>query len=220
MRFRSLRLSVLAFCLCLVSVAVVAAPFEPLFRIKESEGQCSVKTPGGGGFEDLVEGRAYHHGTKVRTGVGAKAVLELSAGNECDASAATVVRVSDSKKDRKLRIVELYEGKVLMTLEWGFEESNILHIVTATATCQPMGGGSYEIQSQTEHDLKVVVVRCVEGKIRVFSPYLYDVPELEKDERISISGARDRSFVRLKNVKGSYDVHVKDSEGSPKIIET
>ena len=203
----------------LVSKAV-AAPFEAAFKLTKINGECSVMTPDSKKFITADEGKAYPYGSKIKTGTRkSSVVIEFSSGNICRVLANTVLAVTEDAKDRKLKTLKLDEGEVGVELEEKFHENNSLDVETAAGICGAIGC-KFRVKSSRESELKVIVIFCEDGKIRVHGPD-FEIPLIEKEMGLSISKADDKDFTRLKNIKGIYVVNLlaKDAQGNPVKLE-
>ena len=60
-----------------------AARFDPLFRVVGIRGECMVQPAGQADFVPAIEDRAYHYGTKIKTGPDSAAIVRFSNGNDC-----------------------------------------------------------------------------------------------------------------------------------------
>lgn len=203
---------------CLLSSISYAAPFEELFKIEKITGECMVQTPDNAEFVNAVDGNAYAYGTKIKTGRKSSAVIVFSEGNTCRVLANAVLAITRDTKDEKLKSINLDTGKVEVSLDPEFHKTHndSLNVVTPTAICGAIGC-KFSMDSRIEEDLYVVIVICDDGQIKVFGKG-FDAP-MDTEDGMTMSSARDGSFMRLKNIKGSIVVQVRDSEGNPKNVE-
>lgn len=208
-----------AFLACVLGVAVEAVPFDPLFRVVQIEGTCSIQQPGAAELAAAVEGKAYPYGSRLRTGRNSSAIIRFSQGNDCRVLARADLQITKDTSDPKLKIIKLDTGKIEITLDDDFEQSGDgLNVETASAICGAIGC-EFSVDARTVHDLKVVVVLIKDGTIRVFGPH-FKIPIIGKDQGVTVSSPRDMSFTRIKNVKGTYDIEIIGSDGEPKTVET
>ena len=102
--YRNAGLVILALVTVLAMAAVApAAPFEPLFQVKEISGTCQVKVPDSQDFKDAEDGKAYPYGTSVRTERKSSAVIVFSEGNQCRLMSGVTVTISQDAADAKLK---------------------------------------------------------------------------------------------------------------------
>lgn len=202
---------------CLAGSVAWGAPFEQLFRIMKVSGDCSVKQPSQSRFVDAVEGSAYTYGTVIRTGRKSSALIQLSEGNECRVLAKAELTLAEDTVDPKLKIIKLAEGKVDIALQEDFHEAgNGLNVETATAVCGAIGC-HFSAEAHKEQGINVIVFLVTQGKTKV-SGMNFDIPEIAEGAGLSVSGDDNGSFTRIKTLKGSFDIHYKDSSGNPKVV--
>jgi hypothetical protein len=206
-------LAVLVMACLVFGNSLFAVPFEPAFKLTKVNGDCTIKTPEGGKFEPPVDGKAYPYGSTVKTGRKSSVVIEFSAGNVCRILASTVLTITEDVKDKKLKTIKLDEGEIGVELEEKFHENNGLSVETAAAICGAIGC-KFTVRSTTESDLKVVVIACEDGKLKISGPD-FEIPLMEKDDAVSISKATEKDFTRIKNVRGTFGINLKDSQGNP-----
>jgi len=207
--------------LSLVGMAVSAsAAFEPLFRLAGLDGSVSIKRPADADFEEAEEGKAYPYGTKIKTGSRSSTTVVFSEGNVCRLLANAGATVEQGKgKKKKQKTVALGAGEIEVDLPEGYDKAgDSVSIKTPTAICKALGG-KFNVVSKMERDLRMVVVRCIEGSMKITGEH-YDIPTLEKDDWVSLLSPRDRSFLRLKNMKGDYDVSILDENLEEKQVPT
>ncbi len=193
--------------------SLYAAAFEQAFKLTKINGECNVMTPDAKVFAAAAEGKAYPYGSKIATGRKSSVIVEFSSGNICRVLASSVLVITEDAKDAKAKSIKLEEGRITVELEEKFHENNSLNVETAAAICGAIGC-KFTVSSTTENDLKVVVVTCDDGKLRIFGPD-FEIPLMEKDDAISISKAIEKDFVRIKNIKGSFNTNLKNSQGEP-----
>lgn len=209
--------------LAMSGIQAGAVPFDPLFRVTEISGECLVQPPDADQFAPAVEGKAYNYGTKLKTGRKSSAVINFSEGNTARVLAGASMTVTKDVKDAKLKVIKLDLGKLEVSLDeaFGKEKIDALNIETPTAICAAIGC-KYTVEAKLEAGeegvmLNSVLMVCKEGKIKVFGPH-YDITELDTDDWVLVSGSRDKSFLRVKCVKGTFEMLLTDSEGKPKTI--
>ncbi|MBN2300941.1 MAG: hypothetical protein JXN60_00360 [Lentisphaerae bacterium] len=211
-------ISLVVLMMCLAGISASAAGFDPLFRILQIEGICTVQKPGETQEVNALEDYAYPYGTRVKTGRNSSAVIRLSQGNDCRILAKADLAITEDVKNPKIKVIKLDAGKVDITLDEEFDKSGDgLNVETASAICGAIGC-KFSVDARMVQDLQVVVILCIKGKISIFGPH-FKVPFITTDQGITVSSPRDRSFTRVKNVKGSYSIDVIGSDGEPKTID-
>jgi hypothetical protein len=206
-----------------VLVAAIAssalAGFEPLFRIVKVTGDCSLQRPEEAEFLPAEESKAYPFGTKVRTGMRSSLVIVFSEGNVCRVLANAYLTMDEGMKNKKLKIIRLHDGEVEVELEEEFhKDGNALNVETATAICGAVGC-KFRVASKVEEELRIVIVRVIEGIINMLGED-FSIVELDKDDWISLLSPPDESFLRLKTMKGEFEVKIKDETQQDKQVPT
>ncbi len=198
----------------------LAVQFDPMFCLVNLRGDCSVKAPDGNQFVEATEGKAYPYGSKVVAGTNSSALIVLSEGNVCRIMDNTMVSVDQDRKNKNKRMIFLDTGKLEVEIDDDISKSgNCLQIVTVTSISEPAGlKPKFLVESSDEEDLKVSLVTCKDGTLNVFGVG-FDAA-MSKGDVLSATGSRDKRFVRLKNVKGGFDLAVKNTEGKKEIRKT
>jgi hypothetical protein len=211
--------SLLVSCAAGLCGAALASPFEPAFVITKAAGKCTVRTPDSSRFVEAVQDKAYPYGSTVQTAKKASLEIVFSEGNRCRVSERTVLAVTELKDTPAEKILGLEEGRIDVTLEENYQKANMLNVVTFCSRARAVAGDHFTVDARSEHDLNIAVYVCLTGKLAVAGPH-FDVQEMDADDSLSLSCDRDLTFVRLKNIKGTFSVNVKDSQGNPKSVET
>ncbi len=218
MRVRGLGFAVLCALVCAIGTNAFAE-FEPLFQVVKVTGECSVRRPDDGDFMPAEESKAYPYGTRIRTGMRSSLVIVFSEGNMCRVLANATLTMTEGVTNKKLKIIRLQDGEVEVELLEDFhKDGNALNVETATAICGAIGC-KFRVASKLEEDLRIVIVRVIDGMIRINGEN-FDAPELTRDDWMSLLSPPDRSFLRLKNMKGSFEIKIKDEDQADKIIPT
>ena len=195
------------------------ADFEPLFQAIDITGDCSLQRPTEDSFSPAEDSKAYPYGTKIITGESSSLTILFSEGNFCRILADANVNVDEDKKNAKLKIIRINSGEVEIELKEDFHKNGFgLNVETATATCSAIGC-KFRVASKAEDDLQVIIVRVVEGMVRVFGEN-FEVATLDANDWISLLSPSDRSFLRMKTMKGKFDVTIKDADMNDKKILT
>lgn len=207
-------------CLALVGLAMNSyAEFEPLFKITKITGECQVRKPGDGAFSPAEDNKAYPYGTRIKTGMRSTAVVVFSEDNTCRILANAELTIAEGTIDKSLKRILLDEGEVEVELDEEFDKSgDKLNVETATAICGAIGC-HFRVASQMEDELRVIIVRCVDGSIRVTGQF-FNIAEMGKDDWVSLISPDDQSFLRLKNMKGEFSVLLREGESGERTVET
>jgi len=208
-------LAVALFALSLAAPFVRAA-FDEQFMVREVVGDCQIAT--GTDFQPAVEGQPYPYGSTLKTGRKSSLVIVLSDGNECRVLANTVMTLNEATLNKKVKSVRLDEGKIEVSLLSDYAaDGSDFSVETPAAVCGVIGS-KLKAEAATEGDLHIGIFGCVEGKLRVLGPQ-FELPLLDADDVVSIAATTDKSFIRIKNVAGTFPIVVKDSNGASKTFE-
>ncbi|MFC1452290.1 FecR domain-containing protein [Verrucomicrobiota bacterium] len=210
---------VVGVCLAVVFVgSVCAAPFEPLFRVMEAEGDCTIQTPAAGAFVPAIAGKAYPYGSRVRTGDGSSLLVGFSDGNTCRMLANTHIDLVEDESNRSSKSLNMAVGNIELKLEENYQNNNAVTVVTLCANISCLSGGWYTLDGKDEGELRVVVIACLAGELGVQGPQ-YEIPVLGEGDWVSISASRDKGFIRVRGLKGEFTLTVRDEEGNPVMID-
>lgn len=217
---RSNWLPLIVVCSALTALSATAfAGFEPLFKVTKITGNCSLQRPTEKAFSPAKTSKAYPYGTKIKTGKGASLVISFSKGNICRILANANVSVDEDSQNKKLKVIRINTGEIEVNLLEDFHKNgDQLNVETATATCTAIGC-KFRVASKTEDALQVVIVRVIEGAVRVFGEN-FDAKKLGDSDWLSLLSPSDRSFLRLKTMKGKFDITIKDKDMQDKAIPT
>jgi len=213
-------LTLITVCSVVATLTATAfADFEPLFQVIDITGDCSLQRPQEDSSSPAESNKAYPYGTKIITGKRSALTISFSEGNICRILANANVSVDEDKSNAKLKIIRINKGEVEVELQEDFHKNgDELNVETATATCSAIGC-KFRVASKAEEDLQVVVIRVIEGMIRVFGEN-FSAATLDENDWLSLLSPADRSFLRLKTMKGEFDVAIKDEEMQDKTIPT
>jgi hypothetical protein len=218
MRIRGLGIGIILLVVAALGTNVLAG-FEPLFRVVKVTGDCALKRPNEKAFASAEESKAYPYGTKIRTGKRSSLVVVLSEGNICRVLANAQLTMSEGISNKKLKIIRLDEGEVEVELLEDFHsKGNALNVETATAICGAIGC-HFRVASKLDEQLRVIIIRVIEGTIRAHGEN-FSMSLLKQNNWISLLSPPDRSFLRLKNMKGDYDITIKDENHEDRIVPT
>ena len=206
--------TVIVMVLC---VGVAMAAFEPLFQTMNVEGKCSVQTPDEKGAVDAEANKAYPYGSQIKTAKSASLLVQFAEGNTCGVGEGASVLVGEDPSDASKKILGLDAGKLGLSLAENFEAENAIVIETACAVVQVLKGPKCSVDAMTEGDLNLAMVMAQNATLSVMGPE-FELAALDGEDVLSVACSMDKTFVRVKNVKGEFDVAVTDSEGNPRIV--
>lgn len=203
----------------LASVASAQNVMDPAFRVVRVNGDCQVSPPGQDAFQPAEESKAYPYGTALRTGSRSSLVIVLSEGNVVRVLANASLVMDENATNSKVKNVRLNDGEVEIELNNAFHKGgNKLNVETATAICGAVGT-HFRVASRTEQDLKIVLFRVIKGVIEVYGDS-FEVPALDANDWLSVISPADRSYLRLENMQGEFDIRIKDQEMNDKDMPT
>ncbi len=203
----------------LLSSTTQAEQLEPALKAHDVIGTVQVQRPDAKALEPVEQGVAYPYGSHFRTDADSSVKLAMSPSSSIRVLAVSDVVILDSRLNRDTKVVRVLEGEVEAELSKTFhEDGNLLNIEAGLAIVQAKGT-KYRVASRMEEDLRIVVVRVLEGLVRIMGEH-FAVPELEESEWVSLLGPNDESFLRIKNMEGTFEVSMKDEDHSDRQIET
>lgn len=203
----------------LVSMATAQQNLDPVFRVSSVTGECQISLPGQGNLIPIEEAKAYPYGSRIRTAGQSSLVLTISEGNEVRVLANADLVMNEDSSNKKIKNVELSDGEVEVELNQEFHAGgNALNVETAVATSAALGT-QFRVASRMEQNLRIVIFRVIKGLIRVNGEN-FEVPEMKADDWLSLLSPADRSFLRLKNMKGAFNIRIKDQDMNDKILPT
>lgn len=184
---------------------------DPAFRVVMVNGDCQVSIPGQDRFQPAEESKAYPYGSTIRTGARSSLVIVISEGNVVRVLANANLVMDENASDTKIKNVRLNDGEVEVELNNAFHKGgNKLNVETATAICGAVGT-HFRVASRMEQDMRIVLFRVIKGVISVYGDS-FEVVALDANDWLSVLSPADRSFLRLKNMKGEFDIRIKDQE--------
>ena len=203
----------------LMVAASATAAFEPLFQVTGIKGTVTVKKPKQADFSPAEEGKAYPYGTEVMTGRRAGASLVLSGDSSCTLKGGTCVDLSEGKgkAGKKTKTLTLKTGEVDVDVAPGYDKNgDKLNVKTASAICKA-GGGKLNVRSKMQGRFRSILISVKEGTASVNGEH-FDIKKLVSGDQVSLLGPLDRSFLRLKDLSGDYEITILDENRNPKVI--
>ncbi len=202
-----------------LAVAVQAERLEPVLRARDVSGTVTVRRPGASAFEPIEEGRTYPYGSRFRTAAESSVRLAMSDNSAVRVLASTEIAFNESSSDARVKSVQLATGEIEAALGPDFVTAgNQLNVIAPDVITQAKGT-LFRVASRFEQDLNIVIVRVLEGVVRILGEN-FEVAELSADQWVSLLSPQDASFVRLKNMRGNYEVTVMDEGLSAKQLPT
>lgn len=200
-----------------LSATLSANQFEPLFRITGIRGEVFVQTPGTDSFVPARENRAYHYGTTVKSGLNSSARIIFSEGNECLLDADAMVTIIENPSNPTEKRLRLLDGRITLNLREDFQERNSLLIETPSAQLTARGG-QFAVTMRTEGDMQITAIAVQRGGLSAEGPH-YSIADLKRDDTLTVSNSRDKTFVRIRVVRGSFNLEYRDQDGIPQFAD-
>ncbi len=199
------------------SATLSANQFEPLFRILAIEGEILVQTPGTDTFTPARENRAYHYGTTVKSGLNSSARIIFSEGNECLLDADVMVIVMENANNPTQKRLRLLNGRITLNLREEFQDLNSLLVETPSAVLIARGG-RFSVTMRTEGDMQIAAIAVQRGGLSIEGPH-YNIAELKRDDTLTVANSRDKTFTRIRVVRGAFSMEYRDQDGIPQFAE-
>jgi hypothetical protein len=198
------------------STATLQAALEPLVRVTDLKGTCTVVKPDGTSLT-AEEGVAYPYGSVLRTGADSSMNLMIASETFARLLPSSDLSLKGSM-DSLIKALQLNSGSIEVTLGDGVGPGETL--VTSTLPAVSVTGAkcTFRVAATQEGNMTVAVITAVNGNMSVSGPQ-YDVTMLPKGAQLSIVTPPDMQFIRIKDLEGDYEVTVTDSEGAPKNIK-
>jgi hypothetical protein len=203
----------------LVTMAAAQQALDPAFQVSSVNGECKISLPGQDEFLPVEESKAYPYGSHIRTGSRSSMVMTISEGNVVRVLANADLVFNEDSSNVKIKNVQLNDGEVEFELNKAFHDGgNALNVETATAICGAIGSHA-RVASRMEQNLRIVIFRVIKGLIRVYGED-FEVGEMKADEWLSLLSPSDRAFLRLKTMKGAFNIRIKDQDMNDKNLAT
>lgn len=199
--------------------AVQAERLEPVLRARDLTGTVTVQRAGADRFVPVEDGRTYPYGSRFRASAESSVRLAMSESSSVRVLANTEMVFTEGSRNANIKTVQLVRGEVEAYLGQNFQDAgNVLNVVAGSTVTQALGT-RYRVASRYEQDLQIVVIRVLAGLVRVIGEN-FEVAELGTDDWLSLLSPPDESFLRLKNMRGQFDITVKDEDLSSKQLPT
>jgi hypothetical protein len=197
--------------LCAVSSAV---PFDPVFRILRTKGDCQVALPGSWEFTPVKPGKAYPFGSTVRTGsANSEAIVSLCDDHECRILQGTTAQILDEKQDRENRTVNLLAGKVEVELDQKGKFTNMVCVQTAVGAA--IGEKSrFTATFSRQGEISEAIFECNSGMIGL-NGQQFQSSVVKEGSIVKVTGPNDLSWLRVQTVKGDVPYELRDQTGEP-----
>ena len=203
----------------LIAGSLVAAPFQPLFRVISPKGPCHALIPGADGYVPVHKGKAYPFGTAIRCGENGGAVLVFSDSDAIQLEAGTTVELAEDPGDRSRKILRLRAGRLGTRLSSG-NPPEALTIETPVAACLNLTGTVKLDLAATAAGSALSVQVESSSTVKVIGPQ-FIVPELKNGMGARIVTAGDNSLTRIENLLGDYMVMINKGtdEDAPEMVD-
>ena len=201
------------------AVSARAERLEPVLRAGDLTGTVTVRRAGDDSFKPVEEGRTYPYGSRFRTAAESGVLLAMSEASSVRIMANAEILFTESSRDASAKTVQVVSGEVEASLSRNFREGgNTLHVVAADVVTQAIGT-RYRVASRMDKDLQIVIIRALSGIVRVMSEN-FEIAELKTDQWVSLLSPPDKSFMRLRNEQGEFDVQITNHDKSIRQLST
>jgi hypothetical protein len=206
----------------LVGVLTAAASFgaeqlHPAVRARELVGTVVVRRTGETDFVPAEEGQAYSYGSSFRSEADSSVRLEISSQSSLLVLPSSDILVAESPQNAKVKSVRIMRGEVEANLGEEFGSSGYtLNIESAHAIAQAVGT-RYRVAARFDGEYHVVVIRVLSGIVRVLANN-FEIATLRADQWLSLFGPPDQSFLRMNNMRGRFDVTVKNEAKENQVV--
>jgi hypothetical protein len=200
-----------------VAIEAQASKFEPLIVAGKPQGECSVLLPGKSAPVPVELGKAYAYGSVLISGPGASMPLLFGTANECTLSGQGRVLTAQNEQDPKQKLLTLENGRLDVALDAAYQELNALDVASSCVRASFTKGGKASFETAAEGELQLFVITCGDATLKLGGPQ-FTIPLIDKDDILSIACAPDMSFIRIKDVKGEFEMNIRDADGNPQAI--
>jgi hypothetical protein len=224
MKIRAYILGIAAASVMTAASLFAAESFDLVFRILRFTGDCQVTPPDATVSSAAKAGRAYPHGSTVRTGPKSTATIALSANNECSMKEQTAIYLVDPDKSRDLRTIQLLTGQVQVDLDVNAEPQKMPNkvVVKTVSAAASTRASRFSAISHPTNDLTVTTFTCdaigkeggKEGMLSITGPQ-FEIPTMKPTDAVEVSGTQDQSYTRLAVLRGAIPVNMRGPDGAP-----
>lgn len=209
---RGMRLIAMALGVGLLALPAVAERvFEPLFRLDRIEGQCRIRRPGDRAFEPAIDGYAYPLGTTVELADNAAADVLLGGGDRATLGARARVTIDAAVPGaNRARVFRLERGSFRYAVPNALGADNLYQVLTPMARLEGMAGEGRLALGQDGERLALDVAPQT-GALRVTGPQ-FTIPALAGGNQTRLVMSRDRHFLSVRNMRGTYAIRIADPD--------
>lgn len=199
--------------------AQTQAAFDPLFRLANVKGACSVRAPEKAAFEPAINEKAYPYGTSIQIGLNSEAVILFSKDNSIQLIGPAEATVAVQTNDVNGRILFLYKGEARTFADESLPETALI-VETPLVSCDAFTGGRTTIKADVTKDGTIVSrVEAAAGSTRITGSQ-FSVPTLKSSCCINITSTPDRSLSKLTNLSGEYQIELDNGTDVPVIFDS
>ena len=196
-----------------------AERLEPALMARDLVGTVTVQRPQRSEFNPVESGVAYPYGSRFRTQAESAVTLAMSDMSSVRVLAASDIVVLESTHAPQIKTVRVLDGEIEANLSAGFHSGgNILNVEAGNAVVQAKGT-RFRVASRYDQDLRIVVVRVFAGLVQLLGEN-FQIAELGQDDWVSLLSPDDESFLRIKNMRGLFDVTIKEEDHTDRNINT
>ena len=207
-----------------VSPLETAFRFDPVFRLYQFKGTCTVEKPGEIPMRDeqnreiypsAVQRKAYPYGTRIRTGASSTAQIDFTKRSHFTMRNNTQVLVGEDPADPRIKMVRLESGSIEVLLEKGIEKnSNSVVIETPAAQCLATNRVEFTVEVRQEPDRYMTTVFATQDNISVVNPSLFNIymnaPEKGREKGLTVSSTLDNNHISVSSIKGIFGMKVRN----------
>lgn len=196
-----------------------ASPFDLLFRVMTPKGTCQVRTPAMAEFEPAIRNKAYPYGTVIQTvGAGSSVVLMISESDAVRILADTTVELAKEPAPEKGKIVKLSSGTVLTRFSPTVTNTPV-YVDTAIGRAQDMLGNCKLVLEDGLSDTTLALTAESNSQLKFVGPQ-FVIPCLRNRYGAKITTADDRSYTRIRNLLGDYQLFINTGLEKNPVIPT
>lgn len=192
--------------------AAKAVVLDPLVRVINLRGSCTVKNADLKAPIAAKEGKAYPLSTVYKMGPDASAMLVLSSADVLSLYGGTEVKVDAPADKPASRVITLMNGKI----RTGFRENTpagTFSVVTEDFACKNLSGRA---EYTLTHDGVATVVRIgVITDLVVVDGANFTLPELRAANIVEIATEANRAQSRITDVYGDYSIVLENGLETP-----